>query len=40
MDGLTVHTSEGVAEYDTVVRAPLGAVTVGAASPNVTVAGP
>ena len=36
---LTVHTSAGVAAYDTVVTAPVGAVTVGAASPNITVAG-
>ena len=36
---LTVHTSAGVAVYDTVVCALVGAVTVGAASPKVTVAG-
>ena len=33
VDESTVHTSEGVAEYDKVVSTPLGAVTVGAASP-------
>ena len=36
---LTVHTSGGVAAYDTVVTAPVGAVNVGAVSPNITVAG-
>ena len=35
----TEHTEEGVAEYFRVVCAPLGAVTVGAVSPKVTVSG-
>ena len=34
--GSTVHTANGVAKYDTVVSTPPGAVTVGAADPNVT----
>ena len=36
LDASTVHTVSGAAEYDSAVRAPLGAVTVGAADPNVT----
>ena len=36
VEAFTVHTLEGVAEYDTDPRAPLGAVTLGAAEPNVT----
>ena len=36
---LTVHTSAGAAVYDTVVRAPVGAVNVGAALPKVNEAG-
>ena len=35
----TVHTVEGVAVYARVVCAPLGAVTVGAVLPKVTVSG-
>ena len=36
VEAFTVHTLEGAAEYDTDPRAPLGAVTLGAAEPNVT----
>ena len=32
----TVHTVEGVAEYDRVVSTPPGTVTVGAVDPNAT----
>ena len=39
VDEWTVQTVEGVAEYARVVCAPVGAVTVGAVSSNVTEAG-
>ena len=37
VEAATVQTVEGVAEYDSAVCAPLGAVSVGAVSPNVAV---